>query len=127
MEKELGKIKLDSANKLVLECPMVECGKWRLYYDARIDDDGESGYGFEAIAVNFGACPGDSEPFGPDTTIGDYIKITAFFDGVRHLQINRSEKGMSGYLYYPEDLSLIFNELNKLSKKYCLEKQWSRI
>lgn len=113
----LSEIYLD--NKPLLEYPYIKVTGWRIFY--KIHDTCN---GFTAKVVSFGSCPSDSEPFLGDTEILDYIEITAYFDGVRHLEIRRNDGDTAGYLYYPSGLSDVLNEINKLQDKYCSKGQY---
>lgn len=107
----------------VLEADFVDCGEWRLYY--RVNSDADNSYnGFKAYAITFGSCSGSSEPFQGDTEILDFIEFTVLFDGVRHMEIKRHDNEMEGYLYYPSGLTRLFQEVNKLMEKYCMEGEY---
>lgn len=101
----------------VLEAGFMQSGDWRIFY--RPFKETEK-FGFMAYAVTLGSFPSTSEPFAHDTEINDFIRITAYFDGVRHLEVNRNDND-GGYIYYPTDLTALFDNINTLCEKYCVE------
>jgi len=89
--------------KPLSECELVYKGKHdnsRLYVVK--DKDGNS---FCAHAVEFNACPSvkdESSHWDNDGLIVNTLfDVTAYYDGVRHLQFNRNGGDMDGYLYCP--------------------------
>lgn len=123
-EIKFNKCMLNSYNELpILEADFVDCGEWRLYYRPHNIGIG-SWNGFNAYAVTFGRCSGNSEPFQGDTEILDFIEFSALFDGVRYMEIKRNDNEMEGYLYYPSGLTTLFQEVNKLMEKYCMEGEY---
>lgn len=93
-------------NKVPLsECELsLEIGNYRLY--SLIDRKSES---FYCIAVKFESCTyteGSVWDVG-DITVTILFNVTAFFDGVRHLEFNRQNKEFAGYIHYPDMEALV--------------------
>lgn len=47
--------------------------------------------------------------------------VTAYFDGVRHLEFNRNGNNMDGYLYYPPmaELILMLQKIREIELEIC--------
>lgn len=97
-----------------------ECnnGMYRLYLD-RLTNAG----GFRAMAVGFNSCDADCSNHweASDLEVDDIFVVTAHFDGVKHLEFNRNEKDMEGYLYYPnmDGLIELLSKVRELEKELC--------
>ena len=101
--------------ELALECNL---GNYRLYID-RIEN------GFYAMAVEF-CSAGTALPSVwdcDDLEVDQLFKVTAYSDGIRHLEFNREDGDMAGYIYYPstKDLILLFQKLRELELEMCLD------
>ena len=92
------------SGKRLQDCEMaLECkGNYRLYVD-RFNG------GFYAVAVEFHSCVGGNENIwdSDDLKVCQLFNVTAYFDGVRHLEFNREDKELAGYIYYPNMDGLI--------------------
>lgn len=103
-EKLFAEIRLQG--KPLPECELVYQDKndnLRLYV-VRGEDS------FWAHAVEFVSAPADGgenlwEREG--LIVSTVFEVTAYFDGVRHLEFNRNGGDMDGYLYYPSMVGLI--------------------
>lgn len=101
----------------------------RIYYS--IKGDGKEEHGFDFVVVEFASITMDDDysdeesPFDNKTSFKAYVLLhgIADFDCVWHLYMGHETTENEGYLYYPnmEIMPVIFEELNKLSKKYCTE------
>ncbi len=98
--------------ELVLEC---NHNHYRLYID-------KSEYGFFALAVGFHSCESSEDIWlCPALQVDKLVSVTAYFDGVRHLEFDRESADMAGYIYYPDMKGLveIFQKIRELELKYC--------
>ena len=81
--------------------------------------------GFKCLALEWVSCGGDfdgSNLWGArDCMVRQLFEVTAYFDGVRHLEFNREAEGMAGYIYYPSTKGIIelFEKVRELELKYC--------
>lgn len=97
--------------------PVLECngGLYRLYVQKYTHGS------FKAIALE--CVGGDSAgPWADDAIeVEELFKVTALFDGVRHLEIKRSEEGHEGYIYYPnmEGLILMLSKVREIEVEHC--------
>ena len=121
-DKLFNEIKL--RGKPLTECELVYKGKYdstRLYVVKEKSS-------FWAHAVEFHSC-GVAE--GEDAVV-DYweddelvvntlFEVTAYFDGVRHLEFNRNGGDMDGYLYYPPmaDLIAMLQKVREIELEIC--------
>ena len=85
--------------ELALECNGTH---YRLYIDR-----GEEGHVFYALAVEFVSSVSEDTWTCPHLTVEPLFNVTAYFDGVRHLEFNREAGDMAGYIYYPNMQGLI--------------------
>ena len=89
--------------KPIKECELaLECnkGNYRLYVDKRTDENH-----FYAYAVEFSSCNGGFEnPWEDDDglEVTPLFNVTAYYDGVRHLEFDREDEECPGYIYYPD-------------------------
>jgi hypothetical protein len=92
--------------KPLTECELaLECnrGNYRLYVD--IDQERST---FHALAIAFHGCTSDGNVWDcPNLTIQPLFNLTAYFDGVRHLEFNRDAGDMAGYIYCPDMQGII--------------------
>lgn len=98
-----SEIKLNK--KPLNECELVlECNEtnYRLYVDRDV-----SKHLFYALAVEFHSCVGEDTWNCPQLTVDPLFNVTAYFDGVRHLEFNREAGDMAGYIYYPNIQGLV--------------------
>ncbi len=105
-------------NRPITDCELVlEIGFYRLYFTAI----GEGLKGFYACAVEL--CESDSSDIdawkSKNITVTPLFNITAYYDGVRHLEFNRECKESPGYIYCPEISGII--ELLKKVRELELE------
>ena len=107
--------------KPLSECELaLECnrGNYRLY----IDIEPEYKH-FFAYAVQFASCSGDTESIWdcPILEVTPLFNVTAYFDGVRHLEFDRDDKDMPGYIYYPHMQCLIelMQKVREIELKVC--------
>jgi len=107
----------------ISECEMVlECNDemYRLYM-LKLNYCG----GFKAMAIEFNSCgcEAQSQWESDDLVVDELFTVTAFFDGVRHLEFNRNEKEMEGYLYYPniDGLISLLSKVREIEKELCRE------
>ena len=114
-------LKLDG--KPLSECEMVlECnsGMYRLYL-TRLTGCG----GFLAMAVEFNSCDAGCVNHWEATAleVNELFTVTAYFDGVRHLEFNRNEPDMEGYLYYTnmDGLIELLSKVREIEKELCRE------
>jgi hypothetical protein len=112
-------LKLDG--KPLTECEMVlECddAMYRLYL-TRFTDCG----GFSAMAVEFCSCNADHDDHWAvsDLRVNELFTVTAYHDGIRHLEFNRNEKDMEGYLYYTnmDGLIELLSKVREIEKELC--------
>lgn len=100
--------------EMVLEC---NSGNYRLYID-RINN------GFYAMALEFVSCNADSIDIwsNDELEVRQLFNLTAYFDGVRHLEFNRKAGDMAGYMNYPDMDGLV--ELFKRVREIELELCW---
>ena len=118
----ISEMKLDG--KPLRDCEMAfECahGRCRLYIDRR---DG----GFLGMAVEWVTCSGNNVWTCPDLHVDQMFQVTAYHDGVRHLEFNRGAGDMAGYLYYPNMTGLValFQKVREIEAEQCpnLDKRW---
>ncbi len=89
----------------------------RLY--ARVSPGEKS---FLAVAVKFISCVSDGDIWEcPKLRVEQIFQVTAYFDGVRHLEFNRGSEDQAGYLYYPdmEGLILMLSAVRNLEETFC--------
>jgi|JI9StandDraft_1071089.scaffolds.fasta_scaffold895158_1 hypothetical protein len=104
-------------NKPLSECELVyECNHrhYRLYV-SRGDNC------FYALAVEFHSCEADGDIWEcPALEVDPLFNVTAYFDGVRHLEFNR-ESDMAGYIYYPNMQGIVelFTKIRELELEIC--------
>jgi len=87
--------------KPIKECEVAfECnsGNYRLYVDKRPEDNH-----FYAYAVEFASCSFNAELAWdcPNLKVTPLFNVTAYHDGVRHLEFDREDEDSPGYIYYP--------------------------
>lgn len=101
-EQSFSSMKL--RGRLLKDCELtLECnkGNYRLYV---VKEDGV----FYAMAVEFvSSGMGDDFWSCPDLMVSQLFEVTAYFDGVRHLEFNRGAGDLAGYIYYPNMPGLI--------------------
>ena len=98
---------------------MLECdgGNARLYISEREN-------GFMAHAVEFVCCtPIDNLNHWENESLEviTIFEVTAYSDGVRHIEFNRNDGDMDGYLYYPDmdNLILMLQKIKELENELC--------
>jgi hypothetical protein len=108
-------------NNSLCNCEMVlECnsGMYRLYL-LRFTDCA----GFRAMAVSFNSCRVDNKNHwdAEDLIVDELFTVTAYFDGVRHLEFNRNDKDMEGYLYCTnmDGLISLLSKVREIEKEIC--------
>jgi hypothetical protein len=78
---------------------------------------------FRAHAVQFVSCPADCEDHweNESVVVRTLFTVKAFFDGVRHLEFNRNECNLDGYLYYPpmKDLLAMLQKVREIELEVC--------
>jgi len=94
----------------------IECNgnNYRLYVE-RGDNK------FYAMAVEFVSCS-DSDIWNCELLrVEQLFEVTAYFDGVRHLEFNRYAGNMAGYIYYPDmdGLILLLQKVRELEAELC--------
>ena len=94
-----------------------ECGNSRLYVSERDN-------GFMAHAVEFVCCtPMDNVSHWENKSLEviTIFEVTAYSDGVRHIEFNRNNGDMDGYLYYPDmdNLILMLQKIKELENELC--------
>ena len=90
-------------------------GQYRLYVKR-----GESS--FLAAAIECREWDVGGVPFGSaDDIVEELFLVTAYFDGVRHLEFNRGAGDMAGYMYYPdmEGLILLLQKVREVELECC--------
>lgn len=109
--------------KPIKDCELVYSGKYdnsRLYVSK--DAQANSLY---AHAVAFASVPaeeGQTDVWGhPELEVDTLFTVTAYFDGVRHLEFNRNGTDMDGYLYYPPmtDLIKMLEKVREIELEIC--------
>lgn len=98
--------------KLLKECEVAaQTNTYRLYVD-RFEN------GFYAMAVEWVSSNAgfDDKWSCPGCEVDQLFNVTAYSDGVRHLEFNREAGDMAGYIYYPEMKGLIemFSKVREL-------------
>ena len=110
-------------DRLIGDCDLEyksEDGNYRLYV-AREDSS------FWAHAVGFVSCEmiGDSGVLDwrqdGSLVVSTIFEVTAYFDGVRHLEWNRNGGDMDGYIYCPEMAEIIamLQKVRDIEVKVC--------
>ena len=112
---------LKLGNKPLIECEMIlECnsGMYRLYLTRNTNFEG-----FYAMALEFNSGSADSENHweSEDLVVNELFTVTANFDGIRHLEFNRNEPEMEGYLYYTnmDGFIELLSKVRELEKEHC--------
>jgi len=109
--------------KPIAGCELAYSGKHdntRLYVSKSAE-----GNGFYAHAVAFASVPaekGQSDVWAhPELEVDTVFEVTAYFDGVRHLEFNRNGNDMDGYLYYPPmaDLIKMLEKVREIELEIC--------
>lgn len=108
--------------KPIKACELAYSGKYdntRLYI---VKGDNS----FNAHAVEFVSCPADivgSHWESSELVVQTIFEVTAYYDGVRHLEFNRNGGDMDGYLYYPEmaDLIAMLQIVRDVELAHCSE------
>lgn len=107
--------------KALNHCEMVhECNmtNYRLYVYREPENNA-----FYALAVEFASCATESGSAWdcPELTVEPLFSVTAYFDGVRHLEFNREAGDMAGYIYYPNMQGLIemFQKVREIELEIC--------
>lgn len=113
MSREILFSELLLNKKPLKECDLaLECnqGNYRLYVVKEPENKC-----FFAYAVAFARCSGDTESVWdcPVLEVTPLFNVTAYFDGVRHLEFDREDKDMPGYIYYP-DMEYIIKLMQKI-------------
>lgn len=103
--------------------PLSECElmhktvSYRLYVDTNKELNS-----FNAMAIEFVSCSTTSPAIWdcPELRVDQLFRVTAYHDGVRHLEFNR-ESDMPGYIYYPnmQDLISLFEKVREIELKIC--------
>lgn len=106
-------------DKPLCDCEMVlECNQtnYRLYIDKYPDE-----HVFYALAVEFVSCVSDDKWNCPQLAVEPLFNVTAYSDGVRHLEFNREAGDMAGYIYYPNMQGLIemFAKVREIELEIC--------
>lgn len=100
-------------------CEMVlECNKtnYRLYVDRENENR------FYAIALEFNSCSAGGDVWSCENLrVDPLFNVTAYFDGVRHLEFNREVGDMAGYIYYPniEGLAKMLAKVREIELEVC--------
>ena len=114
-------IKLDG--KPLKDCEMAletSCTNYRLYVSKY-----EDAPGFGAVAVNFVCCELTKDDLShwdsPNLRVEKVFRLTAPFDGAKHIHFNEED---DGYLYYPEmdSYAEIFKKVRELEIEHCPRK-----
>lgn len=80
---------------------------------------------FYAHAVEFHSCPateGDASHWDNEgLEVDTLFTVTAYHDGVRHLEFNRNGDDMDGYIYYPPmaDLIAMLQKVREIELEIC--------
>jgi len=90
---------------------------YRLYVDTNKELNS-----FNAMAIEFVSCSTTSPAIWdcPELRVDQLFRVTAYHDGVRHLEFNR-ESDMPGYIYYPnmQDLISLFEKIREIELNIC--------
>lgn len=109
--------------KPIFDCEMVYTGKYgnsRLY----VSKDAQAN-SFCAHAVSFVSVPAEEGQMDvwehSELEVDTLFTVTAYFDGVRHLEFNRNGTDMDGYLYYPPmaDLIKMLKKVREIELEIC--------
>jgi hypothetical protein len=107
--------------KPIYDCEVAltcNSGNYRLYVDKRPDDNH-----FYAHAVEFTSCDSGVDNIWEceNLKVNSLFNITAYFDGVRHLEFNRSDEEMAGYIYYPnmDGLIKMMQKVREIELEIC--------
>ncbi len=78
---------------------------------------------FWALAVSFVSCyAGNENIWGAEgLTVEPLFNVTAYSDGIRHLEFNREAGDMAGYIYYPnmQGLIALFQKIREIELETC--------
>ena len=102
--------------EMVLECNK---GNYRLYVDKHPETSS-----FCSMAIEFASCTAGDDIWTSDNLmVNQLFNTTAHFDGVRHLEFNREDDEMAGYIYYPRisGLAELFTKLREIELEICRE------
>ena len=109
---------MELRDKPLKDCELVFDGKeYRMWINRREN-------GFDAMAVRFISCTSDGNFWDcPNLEVEQLFKVTAYFDGVRHLEFNCDAGDMAGYIYYPNmpELIKLFQKLREIEVAECRE------
>ena len=106
-------------NRPILNCTLeyeTKDKSYRLYSAKAVN-------GFCAVGLDFVSCESSARDMWTDATTEVRILFVAaaYFDGVRHLEINTASKNFAGYIYYPKMQNLIelFQKVRELELEIC--------
>ena len=108
--------------KPVKECEVaIECnsGKYRLYVDKDVKRNN-----FQCVALEFVSCTSNSNMWEcEDLMVNPLFNLTAYFDGVRHLEFNRESKDLCGYMNYPniDGIIHLMQKVREIEKEICYD------
>lgn len=125
MEEELLFQTLVFESKLVKDCRdvyKVANSNIRIFVFPKNDSEG-----FDAIALEFVSCvDSDADWECKHLRVLDIFRVSASFDGIRHLYFNQSDENCPGYFNYPNSVSFIslFEQLRDIEIKYCPERKY---
>lgn len=119
MEPHIDKTVTSLSQVMLSDKPLSECevaltaGSYRLYLL-------RSEKSFFAIALECVAWT-DEQFARDDDDVRELFTVTAYFDGVRHLEFNRWAGEMAGYMYCPDmgDLCNLFEKVRSLEDEIC--------
>ena len=113
--KLFSELELNNKPLRSMEATLHPSPHYKLYVD--IEDNS-----FYAVAIRFNSCVNDGDIWEcPELRVDNIFEVTAYFDGVRHLEFNRHEKDLEGYIYYPDIQAIIdmLNEVRKIELQVC--------
>ena len=109
-------------DKPIKECELaLECnnGNYRLY----VNKNAKGGF-FECLALEFNSCTSADNIWScDDLMVSELFNLTAHFDGVRHLEFNRDNDDICGYIYYPnmEGIIELMQKVRQIEKDICYD------
>lgn len=112
--------KLTLRGKLLKDCELVYKGK---HDNIRLYVLKEKNF-FAAHAIEFVSCPAEGAKNRWENealVVQTIFEVTAYFDGIRHLEFNRNGGEMDGYLYYPNmvDLIAMLQKIREIELEHC--------